>query len=212
MVGQITSVYFLILSDSAAHLSEEVKNAAKSVPRAMIWSFVLNGTVGFIVLIAFLFSLPDFDSLDPEKNPSGFVFLYLFQQCSYKGSIILTAIMILVIVAGIIDSNASTSRQIFAFARDGGLPFQNWLSKVCFCFILYRDHPKRAQVHDETVPRNAVLVTCTFSILLSLINLGSTVAFNAIISLQLLALMATYCISIGCVFYQRLVSSLIRQY
>jgi amino acid transporter len=30
------------------------------------------------------------------------------------------------------------------------------------------------------------------------------VAFNAIISLQLLALMSTYCISIGCVLYQRL--------
>lgn len=50
---------------------------------------------------------------------------------------------------------------------------------------------------------NAVLFTCFFSCLLSLINLGSTVAFEAIISLQLMALMATYSISIGCVWYQR---------
>jgi choline transport protein len=51
-----------------------------------------------------------------------------------------------------------------------------------------------------------VFVTCGFTILLSLINLGSSIAFNAIISLQLMALMATYCISIGCVLYQRVVN------
>jgi amino acid transporter len=39
--------------------------------------------------------------------------------------------------------------------------------------------------------------------LLALINIGSSVAFNAIISLQLMALMATYTVSIGCVLYQR---------
>jgi choline transport protein len=50
-----------------------------------------------------------------------------------------------------------------------------------------------------------VILTCIVTILLSLINLGSSVAFNAIISLQLLSLMSTYCISIGCVFYQRLI-------
>jgi choline transport protein len=59
-------------------------------------------------------------------------------------------------------------------------------------------------VHNETVPRNAVYVTCVISILLALINLGSSIAFNAILSLQLLALMSTYCISIGCVLYKRL--------
>ncbi|TID23547.1 hypothetical protein E6O75_ATG03183 [Venturia nashicola] len=190
MVGQITSVYFLILSDSAAHLSEEVKDAATSVPAAMMWSFVLNGTVGFIVLVTFLFAIPDISAaLSPDTNPTGFTFLYVFQKASYRGSIPLTVIIILVALAGGVDSNCSTSRQVFAFARDGGFPFRNWLS----------------QIQNKTVPRNAVILTCSISVLLSLINLGSTVAFNAIISLQLLSLMSTYCLSIGCVFYQRLI-------
>lgn len=59
------------------------------------------------------------------------------------------------------------------------------------------------QGHNSTVPRNAVIFTCVFSSLLSLINIGSTVAFSAIISLQLMALMATYAISIGCVLWAR---------
>lgn len=126
------------MSDSAAHLSEEVKSAAKSVPAAMMWSFVLNGVVGFIVLVTFLFAIPDIEAaLDPATNPTGFVFLYIFQQASYHGSIPLIVMIIMVIVAGIIDSNCSTSRQVFAFARDGGFPFRNWLSKVYILLSIY---------------------------------------------------------------------------
>lgn len=67
-----TSCTDLSVSDSAAHLSEEVKDAAKSVPKAMMWSFVLNGIVGLIVLVTFLFAIPDISAaLSPETNPTG---------------------------------------------------------------------------------------------------------------------------------------------
>jgi choline transport protein len=128
MVGQITSVYFLILSDSAAHLAEEVKTAATSVPRAILWSFFLNSLVGFIVLITFLFALPDLDAA--TTSASGYAFIYVFQQASYKGAIPLLVMMLLVLVTGSIDANASTSRQTFAFARDGGLPGKRFISNV----------------------------------------------------------------------------------
>lgn len=42
------------------------------------------------------------------------------------------------------------------------------------------------------------------TLLLSLINIGSTVAFNAIVSLQLSSLMITYVVSVACVLYRRL--------
>jgi amino acid transporter len=119
------------VSDSAAHLAEEVKTASRAVPQAMMWSFFLNGIVGFIVLIAFLFCITSIDDiLDPTKNISGSPFLYVFQNTSYWGAAPLIVIIILVMATGSIDANASTSRQTFAFARDGGLPFKNVLSKV----------------------------------------------------------------------------------
>jgi len=77
---------------------------------------------------------------------------------------------------------------MFAFARDGGLPGKDLLTKM----------------NGNHIPYISVIFTCIFTCILALINLGSTVAFNAIISLQLLALMSTYCISIGCVLYQRI--------
>jgi choline transport protein len=48
------------------------------------------------------------------------------------------------------------------------------------------------------------MFTCGFTIIMSLINIGSTVAFNALLSLGTVALMATYVISIGCVTLKRL--------
>lgn len=71
----------------------------------------------------------------------------------------------------------------------GGLPFSTWLSKV------------DPRFH---IPVNSVIFTCLFTIVISLINIGSTVAFNAMLSLSTVALMATYLISVGCVTLKRL--------
>lgn len=61
------------------------------------------------------------------------------------------------------------------------------------------------QVHDRfNVPVIAVVICFFFVILLSLITLGSYVAFNAIISLQLISLFATYEVAIGTLIYRRL--------
>lgn len=54
------------------------------------------------------------------------------------------------------------------------------------------------------VPVNAILLTLEFACCMSLINLGSTVAFEAMLSLATVALMATYLISIGCVLLRRI--------
>jgi amino acid transporter len=51
---------------------------------------------------------------------------------------------------------------------------------------------------------NAVLVTFCCTALLSLINIGSTAAFNAICSMGTNALLSTYIISIGCLLLRRI--------
>lgn len=57
------------------------------------------------------------------------------------------------------------------------------------------------------IPVNAVLGTGAFSILVTLINLGSADAFNAILSLFSVAQMATYSLSISCVLWRRVTAS-----
>lgn len=56
--------------------------------------------------------------------------------------------------------------------------------------------------HD--IPFNAVYLSSIGAGILCLVNLGSTLAFNIIVSLSLLALLSTYMLSIGCVLLRRL--------
>lgn len=54
------------------------------------------------------------------------------------------------------------------------------------------------------MPFNAVYISTLISIILSLVSLGSSLAFTIISSLSLLALMSTYSLSIGCVLLRRI--------
>ena len=190
MVGQISAIYACICSDAAAHMSEEIKDAGKAVPRAMLYSYTLNGALGLIFLVTYVFCIVDIaGALDDASNGSGYPYMYTFTQAFSPAAFnVLSAIVVILIYAGTLSYNLSTSRQTWAFARDNGLPFSKWIAAV---------HPKLE------VPINSVSVTCIFTILLSLINIGSDAAFNAIVSLNLVSLMITYMTSIGCVLYRR---------
>lgn len=54
------------------------------------------------------------------------------------------------------------------------------------------------------VPFNAIYLTALFTGVICLINLGSTTAFSIMVSLNLLALVSTYMLSIGCVLLKRI--------
>lgn len=188
MVGQISAIYGSICSDATAHMAEEVKDAGLSVPNAMFWSYVLNGVLGLVILITYLFTLTDIDAA--LNDPTSYPFVWSFRQAVSTGGVnALTIIILILVIASNISFNASTARQTFAFARDRGLPFSRYLGAV------------QRRLH---IPVNAVAFTCAFSCLLSLINIGSSAAFNAIISLQVCALMFSYSVSISCVLWRRI--------
>lgn len=54
------------------------------------------------------------------------------------------------------------------------------------------------------IPTNSVYLTSILAGMLCLINLGSSLAFNIIVSLGLLAILSTYTISIGCILLKRI--------
>ena len=175
-------------SDAAAHISEEVYSASLTVPRTMVYSYAINGLMGFLTLITFLFALTDLDAA--LTDPSTYPFLWVFQNALPLPALnTLTAVLLILVFAGSVTFSISTSRQTWSFARDHGLPCSSWIARV---------EPKRE------LPVNAILLTCLCTCALSLINIGSSVAFNAIISLNLVSLMLTYSTSIGCVLLRRL--------
>lgn len=47
----ITNVGAFIGGDAPAHMAEELKNAPKTLPLAMMWTVTINGILGFIMLV-----------------------------------------------------------------------------------------------------------------------------------------------------------------
>ena len=53
-VGSITATGSFAGSDAAVHLSEETKDASKSVPRMIMFTIVLNGAMGLVFIINYV--------------------------------------------------------------------------------------------------------------------------------------------------------------
>lgn len=189
MVGLLTPVYTLLGADSAVHMSEEIKDAAVTLPRAIMTSAFFNGSLGWIMTITFAFCLGDLYSI--VESPTGYPFIQVFYNStnSYAGASILTALIIINITSACISTVATVSRQTWAFSRDNGLPFSSFISHV---------------KPGWNIPLNSVLITFTITCLLSLINIGSTTAFNAIGSAALVMILSTYFIMISVVILARM--------
>jgi amino acid transporter len=155
-------------------------------PKTMFWAYMLNIPLAFAMLLVFLFAMTDVSTAVDQAFP--FVWI-LSNSLSTAGAQAITAIMFILVFMIATSCFASTSRQLFAFARDDGMPFPTWMKKV---------NPQL------NVAANSCLVTWGYTVVMSLIYIGSPIAFNAIISLAIVALMATYAISIACVLWRRI--------
>lgn len=51
LAAQVLIFYSLLASDSSAHMAEETQHAAVVIPRAMVWSYSINGVLDFVILI-----------------------------------------------------------------------------------------------------------------------------------------------------------------
>lgn len=118
------------LADQVKLLAEEIHDASRVLPVAMLWTLILNGVTGLIMTITFAFCLGDITAaLTPKYN---FTYIDVFYNStqSRAGATIMASLITLMTLCSTISNVATASRQMFAFARDSGLPFATFLSKV----------------------------------------------------------------------------------
>jgi choline transport protein len=130
LVGQVSTMFVVLGSDSVAHMAEEIEDAGIIVPKSMVWTFLLNVPFTFGLLVTYLFCIGNVT--EAISSPTGFPFIYVFQTATgtVGGTTGMTVVILLLLIMITISSMASTSRQTFAFARDNGLPFSKWLGHV----------------------------------------------------------------------------------
>lgn len=93
-------------------------------------SLYLNGALGFVMLVTYLFCIGNVEEVlnTPTKYP--FIQVFFNVTNSHGGASAMTSILIVLTICGCISNVATASRQLFAFARDGGMPFSAFLSHV----------------------------------------------------------------------------------
>ena len=102
-----------------------------------MFSYYLNGALGLVMLITFCFAFGPLDTEDSALySPTGFPFITVFANVtgSNGAASAMTAILIIMAVCACISNIATSSRQMFAFARDKGLPASNFLAYVSINF------------------------------------------------------------------------------
>ncbi|KAJ5517383.1 hypothetical protein N7527_008943 [Penicillium freii] len=162
-------------------IAEECADPAVKVPRAIALSVPVGGTAGLFFIIPICATLPPLQ--DIINAPAGQALPYILARVmgSPAGGLGLISLVLVITVFCSISITVAASRATWAVARDDAVP----LAKVW------------ARVDKRWgVPVWALVLLTGIQMLLGLINLGSSSAFTAFVSVGVIALAAAYAIPI----------------
>lgn len=120
-------------------MAEEIRSANVVIPWCIVSTTLLNGILGFAMVIVVLFVTVDIDGvLASPTGLLGFPFMQIFYDTtgSLPGASAMISIVIIMDICAAIAFLATSSRIVFAFGRDRGLPFWRTMSKVD-CSLLF---------------------------------------------------------------------------
>jgi len=167
--------------DATAHMIEEIPNADIEGPKIMIYCVAIGMFTGFIFLVCLLFVAGNVN--DVITSTAGPLLQILYNATnSHAGAICLLMFPLVCLLFATTSIMTTSSRMTYAFARDRGLPASRFFAKV---------HPKL------DLPLNALYLTTALVVIFGCIFLGSSSAFNAIISASVVALGVSYAMPIA---------------
>jgi amino acid transporter len=130
MLAWLSPLWTIGSFDSAVHISEEAANAAKAVPLGIVGAIGLSWVLGWIILIVIAACIdPAFENVlgTPFGQPMAQIY---FDALGKQGTLgFMSWVFIVQYMMGL-SITIAASRQMWAFSRDGALPFSNFFRKV----------------------------------------------------------------------------------
>ncbi|RCI05369.1 hypothetical protein CU098_013330, partial [Rhizopus stolonifer] len=180
LIGLLQAQFTLNGYDSAAHVSEETMSAQRGSPMGIVMAIGTSAIAGTVLMMACAFMIQDFDR-QIVHSANSMAITQVFLDGVGMGWTLWFLVIILVAMyfagASVI---VGSSRQTYAFARDGAMPLSAWLTRLT----------------DAKVPANAVWFNIIFSAILGIPYLFSDVAFETIVSINTIAANISYLIPI----------------
>ncbi|THU94216.1 amino acid transporter [Dendrothele bispora CBS 962.96] len=182
-IGLLPPAYTYSAIGMITNMAEEVHNPTKQLPRAIVYSIPIGFITGIFFLLPILFTLPDISILLSVTNGQPIALMFTLIMGNRGGGFGLWFIVFGIGMFCAISICCAASRATWAFARDKAIPCHSFFSKV--------------NPHLSDVPMNAYILSTTIQLLLGLIYLGSSAAFNAFVGVAVICLGASYAIPVG---------------
>jgi len=138
LLALLYPLYTVTGFDGSAHTSEETVNARVNVPKGILNSIIWSAVFGLVMAASFVLAMPDPVKAAADGGNVIFNMMAGLPIPTFLKDILYVGIVLsnfLCALAGV----TSTSRMVYAFARDGGLPGHKWLKQV--------DHKHRSPVY-----------------------------------------------------------------
>lgn len=127
--GLLLPAYTITGFDASAHAAEETISATTSVPRATVHAVLVSSIMGWLLLAALVIAAPNLAQA-AAQGEGAFSFILTNVLPPTVAVFLVGGIVVAQYLCGL-ATVTSASRMLFAFARDGGLPFSQYLRSVC---------------------------------------------------------------------------------
>jgi amino acid transporter len=177
LLGLLLAQYTYTGYDASAHMTEETVGAETRAPWGVVMSVVVSAVAGYIVLMGLLAAAPDLVKAAGYINPV----LYILE--SRLGYVLGTLFFAVAVGAQFfcgMSSITTNSRMIYAFSRDGAVPFSNlW-----------------HHLDKGRTPRNAIILAAVCAFVLAIPTVWNFAAYVAVTSIAVIGLYIAYGIPI----------------
>jgi len=180
-IGLLPAAYTFSAIGMISSMAEEVSQPALKVPKAISLCIPVGGIAGLFFIIPICATMPGLAEILTSPSGQALPFIFHVVMGSPGGGLGLTFLVLGVTTFCSISITVAASRCTWAFARDEAIPGSKLFAKVS---------PKLG------VPVWALALTTVVQMLLGLINLGSSSAFLAFVSVGVIALQVSYGIPI----------------
>lgn len=181
-IGLLPAAYTFSAIGMVSSMAEECPQPAVKVPRAISLAVPVGFVAGLFFIIPLCATLPPLE--DIINSPGGQALPYILHRVmgSPGGGLGLVFLVLIITLFCSISITVAASRSTWAVARDDALPLARVWAKV---------HPRLG------VPVWSLVLLTIIQMLLGLINLGSSSAFTAFVSVGVIALAVAYAIPIS---------------
>ena len=176
LLGLLLAQYTFTGYDASAHMTEETHTAERSGPRGIVMSIVVSLFAGWVLLIGITFAIQHYSAELGSATGVPPAQIFIDAVGATGGKLLLLIAIGAQLFCGM-SSVTANSRMIYAFSRDGALPFSNFWHRVN---------------HRTRTPTNAIWLAAGGALVLGLPYLWNSASYAAVTSIAVIGLYIAY--------------------